>query len=95
MDTCHTPSRLMSRKEAANFLRANGVHTTPHGLACHAARGTGPRFSRFGRSALYRENDLLEWIERGLTPPAASSAAHKAARRAGRGAGGLGTNPQN
>jgi hypothetical protein len=85
MNQCNTPNRLMSRAEAANFLRANGITTTPHGLACHAARGTGPRFQRFGRRAVYREADLLDWIAQGLTPPAASSAQHKLARQAGRG----------
>jgi predicted DNA-binding transcriptional regulator AlpA len=49
--------RLLTPKEAANFLRLSSSW-----LAKARMRGDGPPFVKPGRSIRYRESDLLRWI---------------------------------
>ena len=54
---------LMTRNEAAEFLRLK-----PQTLAAWATRGTGPKVCTIGRKALYRLEDLQNFITAGITP---------------------------
>lgn len=54
---------LMTRREAAVFLRLK-----PQTLAVWATRGNGPKVCKVGRKALYRLNDLQEYIISCTTP---------------------------
>jgi len=54
---------LMTRIEAAAFLRMK-----PQTLAVWATRGTGPKVCKVGRKALYRLNDLQEYLNQCTTP---------------------------
>jgi len=62
-DCLKTPDVLMTRCEAAAFLRLK-----PQTLAVWATRGTGPKVCKVGRKALYRLNDLREYIISCTTP---------------------------
>ena len=55
--------RRLDRKEAAQFLTAQGYRTAPATLAKLACIGGGPAFESFGRRPLYREADLLAWAQ--------------------------------
>ena len=52
---------LLDQKTAAKLLGLS-VRT----LERHRVAGTGPRFARLGRLVRYRENDLIEWIDKNL-----------------------------
>ncbi len=54
---------LMTRNEAAEFLRLK-----PQTLAAWATRGTGPKVCKIGSKALYRLEDLQNFITAGITP---------------------------
>ena len=70
---------LLDRRAAADFLAERGFPCSPATLATAVTRGGGPRFSKFGPRALYRQSDLIEWAESKLTPPRRSSAEADAA----------------
>jgi predicted DNA-binding transcriptional regulator AlpA len=53
---------LLSQKQAARIL---GV--SPRTLERHRVAGTGPRYARLGRLVRYRQCDLVDWVESGLT----------------------------
>ena len=65
--------RKLGRKEAAQFLTAQGYKTAPATLAKLACLGGGPTFESFGRRPLYREADLLAWAEARTTGPRRST----------------------
>ncbi len=73
---------LLRRRQAAAVLTSAGYPIRPATLATMASKGTGPRFKRFGRIALYRKADLLEWAERRTTPFSHSVAECEAGREA-------------
>ena len=50
--------RLLTRREVGEFLKI-----PPATLAAWAYKGLGPPYLRVGRHALYRESELLEWLE--------------------------------
>lgn len=54
---------LLTRREAADHLRALGFPTAPATLAKLACTGGGPTMTHFGRKPLYRPEDLLAWAE--------------------------------
>lgn len=66
--------KLLTRREAAEFLTLRGYPIKAATLARKASCGGGPRFVIFNRRALYRPADLLLWAE-GATelPPSAPS----------------------
>lgn len=67
--------RVLNQKEAANLL---GVSTRT--LERHRVSGTGPRFTKLGRLVRYRQQDLVEFVDRNLrTSTSQSSAAAIAA----------------
>jgi hypothetical protein len=51
------------RTEATDFVRSRGVPIGKTQLAELAALGRGPQYSIINGRALYREADLLAWIE--------------------------------
>lgn len=53
--------RLLTRSEAASRLSELGLRTAPATLAKKACHGGGPLMVKYGRRALYREQDLISW----------------------------------
>jgi hypothetical protein len=53
--------QFLRREEAAAALRALGIPISGATLTFKAMRGNGPPYRRFGRDALYRWGDLLDW----------------------------------
>lgn len=60
---------FLTRKAAAEYINSTGVPMTECGLANHASRGTGPKYSMVNGRAIYRRSDLAPW----LTPSEAES----------------------
>ena len=60
---------LLGRIEGACALSKAGYPTSPATLSTKASRGGGPLYRKFGRRALYRWADLLEWAEGQMSPP--------------------------
>jgi hypothetical protein len=65
--------RRLDRRQAAEFLSAQGYRTAPATLAKLACIGGGPIFESFGRKPLYREVDLLAWARAKTTGPRRST----------------------
>jgi hypothetical protein len=64
--------RYRDRSQAADYLTNQlGVRTTAQGLADHAHKDTGPRYSLINGRALYLEADLNDWVERQAARPIA------------------------
>jgi len=63
----------LTRRQAAEALRARGFPVSPATLSTLASRGGGPIFQRFGRTPLYRLHDLIDWAEKRLSKPIRSS----------------------
>ena len=51
----------LNRVETARALTASGFPISPTTLASKATRGGGPPYEVFGRTAMYRLGDVLEW----------------------------------
>jgi hypothetical protein len=66
-------ARLLTRKEAADFLSERGYRVAPATLAKYASVGGGPLFRSFGRRPLYAPADLLAWAQARSTAPRAST----------------------
>jgi hypothetical protein len=75
-------SRLLTRAEAAQFLRERGFPVAAKTLATLVSRGGGPLYKRFGGRALYCAEDLLAWAEARCSPPRRSTAEADADRAA-------------
>jgi len=72
-NTINPNTRLLSREETAQELTREGFTLSAKALATLASRGGGPAYRRFGRRALYRWSDALEWAEGRLSPPRKST----------------------
>lgn len=59
--------RKYSRKEAAGFLRTNGLRTTAASLATMATRGGSPRYFKTGKHCFYWQIDLEDWVRQRTT----------------------------
>lgn len=59
--------RKYTRKEAARFLRANGLRTTAASLATMATRGGGPPYCKVGKYCFYWQIDLERWVAQRCT----------------------------
>jgi len=82
------PKRLR-RDEASNYLAVvHGIKLARQTLARMAYQGTGPAYSLLNRIPYYETEALDRFAGERLTPPAASTAAHKVAREAARRASG-------
>lgn len=62
---------FLDRVDAAAFLTARGLRTSPRTLAKFACIGGGPTYQRFGRAAVYKRDDLIAWAESRLSAPIA------------------------
>jgi hypothetical protein len=67
-------SRLLTRVEAAQYLKRHGFPVAAKTLATLVSRGGGPTYRRFGGRAIYDPKDLLAWAEARCSPPRRSSA---------------------
>lgn len=63
-------SEYMTRTQASEFVSHSiGLPIAPQTLAKMAVDGTGPRYFKAGRRALYRPDDLLRWASEKITVP--------------------------
>lgn len=53
---------FFTRPRAAEFLAATGLPIKSPALADMASRGVGPKYSLINGRAVYREEDLLDWL---------------------------------
>ena len=62
------PEELLTRKEAARFVRENyKMRCEPGTLAVYAVYGQGPKFEKRGLNVYYSTADLVEWCESRIT----------------------------
>jgi hypothetical protein len=66
--------KLYDGEAAEAWLRERGIARSSKTLRKLRCIGGGPRFRRLGRRCYYTEDDLAEWIEAQLSPPAGSTA---------------------
>lgn len=59
--------RLLTRKEAAEYIRRLGPPISHRTLAKYASIGGGPEMRHFGRRVLYEPAKLSEWVESRLS----------------------------
>jgi hypothetical protein len=52
-----TAPEYMRRAEAASFIRMSPAY-----LRKVAQMGKGPKFSKLGKSPVYRRSDLIDWV---------------------------------
>jgi hypothetical protein len=71
--------RRLSRREAAEFLTARGYRVAVATLAKLASVGGGPIFESFGRKPLYKESELLAWVQSRSSGPRRSTSDKAAA----------------
>lgn len=68
--------RYINREQAAQYLTDNlGLQVSKNTLQKWVTTGGGPAYRRFGKRAVYLEQDLNEWAERKLSAPRLSSSA--------------------
>lgn len=60
-DPRYEPPRHLRTPEAARFVGLSG-----RTLEKHRCYGTGPRYSKVGGRVIYKLDDLLAWVDRGL-----------------------------
>lgn len=65
--------RLLSRKDAANFLSGLGLAISPQTLARLFCEKKGPLCMRVGSRAMYRESDLIAYMRQQCSAPRQSS----------------------
>lgn len=61
--------RLLTRKEASEYLRALGLPCKVSTLNRAAQEGSGPSIIYFGRVPRYRVSDLNSWVQQRLSEP--------------------------
>lgn len=66
-------NRLLSRKDAANFLTDLGLTISAQTLARLFSEKKGPMCMRVGSRAMYRERDLIEYLRQQCSAPRQSS----------------------
>jgi hypothetical protein len=66
--------RLLTRRQAVEYLRERGFPITVGMLARYASNGTGPRYSRFSKFSLHEAKDLDAWASKMLARASAKSA---------------------
>ncbi len=59
--------KLLTREEAAEFIRRLGIPMSHRTLAKYASVGGGPEMRRFGRRVLYEPAKLSDWVESRLS----------------------------
>lgn len=76
------PPRISRRDACVYLLETHGIRLAPSTLAKWAVTGGGPAFEKFGSKPLYPLTELDRFARERLTPAAASTAEHDAARKA-------------
>lgn len=79
-EAASAPDRLLTRPGGSRYLREHGFPVAEATLATKATRGGGPSCSPFGRRALYRAGDLLDWAQAAMTAPRRSTSEADVAR---------------
>ena len=77
------PSTYLDANAASVFLGERGFPMSASSLATFRCRGGGPDFRKWGRRPVYREADLLAWIEVRLGPARRSTSDDDAREDAG------------
>lgn len=67
--------QLLTRKNAAAYLKTKGIRSSQATLARLAMGGNGPQYALIGRTAYYKPEWLDEWLE-GQMSPNSHSLAH-------------------
>jgi hypothetical protein len=57
-------SKLMSRADAARYFEENGIPHAKRRLEDYAAKGLGPSYTQVGRSAVYQQDELEEFVRK-------------------------------
>ena len=76
IEASEDPETFLTRKQAAEALKAAGFPISPSTLATKACRPTpyaGPPYRKFGNRPLYRLGDLLSWAQSRLGPAVTST----------------------
>lgn len=81
MSNC-VDDNLLTRFDAADFLRSHGFDISKTTLDVYASRGGGPRYQKWGKRCLYRASELLEWAEGRLTTPSPTAIEHRSTAKA-------------
>lgn len=74
----NSETRLLTRPQAAAWLRERYHVGSKSWLAALSVKGEGPAFVIVGRQALYRPDDLAGWIEERFFSAKASKHSHQA-----------------
>lgn len=74
-----SPDVLLRRKQLADALTQSGFPIAAASLATTATRGGGPPYQLFGRVALYRWGNAMQWAEARLSAPRCSTSEKDAA----------------
>ena len=69
------------RREAAAYLTAKGLKTSPKTLQKQATTGGGPEYQLYGNRAVYKPEKLDEHVERKLSAPRRSTSDLQVAAR--------------
>jgi len=54
--------KYLSRREASEYLKAQGLSVAVTTLGKFVTVGGGPKYRRFGRNAVYTVSDLDAWV---------------------------------
>jgi hypothetical protein len=57
-------SKLMSRADAARYFEENGIPHAKRRLDEYGVTGRGPKFTQVGRSAVYQQDELEEFVRK-------------------------------
>jgi hypothetical protein len=57
-------SKLLSRADAARYCEENGIPHAKRRLEDYAAKGRGPSYTQVGRSAVYQQDELEEFVRK-------------------------------
>lgn len=68
-----TSTRYLTRRVAAEHIRALGLPITAGTLGKLASVGGGPQYHRFGSRAVYAVDDLDAWVRERLGEPVSST----------------------
>jgi len=67
--------KLLTRNQAAEYLKSLGLRSSRMTLARQAMTGEGAKYVLIGRTAYYQQEWLDEWLESQLKPQAHSKGA--------------------
>jgi hypothetical protein len=80
-----TADTLLSRRQVADALTAEGFPTPEKTLQTMACRGGGPPYRRYGKKCIYRWGDALAWAYSRLSKPVRSTSELRTAEAQGKG----------